>query len=149
MVGEEFPPPPPVQSFQNFLNSVDKNAVDVFRAIFDFAKLNGLVVTWGSKGFSANVPLDNGLVVLFFGYPRNSVFRQSIYTGFESIKGKVKNSEDVAEFYKQRLEDLGFFVRAGANLKWLIDKPYSENEINRFLMVVQELILKIKERASL
>lgn len=69
---------------EHFLNSLDENGKDIFKKIFDFGKKNNLLYKWGSKGFSLNVGIDNDLVTLLFGYPPSSVFKQSIYTGFEN-----------------------------------------------------------------
>lgn len=130
---------------KEFLSSLNKNGLEVFRQIFEFGKQNGLMFRWGSKGFSLNVELDAGLVALFFGYPPNSVFKQSIYTRFEEITKKVNNPEDIIEFYKEQLENLGYFVKAKSNLKWVIDKDYSENEVKQFINIVEKVILKIRE----
>lgn len=128
-----------------FLKSLDKNGLEVFRRIFKFAKENELMFRWGSKGFSLNVELESGFVGLLFGYPPHSVFNQSIYTGFEEIRKKINNSENIIEYFRTNLENLGYFVSAKSQLKWVIDKPYSEDEINRFLMVIKNVIEKIKE----
>lgn len=112
----------------------------------EFAKQNSLMLRWGAKGFSLNIELDTGFVGLFFGYPPNSVFKQSIYTGFEEISKKVSNPEDIVEFYKECLENIGYFIKAKSNLKWVIDKAYSENKVERFLGIIEEVISKIKER---
>ncbi len=130
---------------KQFLNSLDKNGLKVFRQVFEFAKQNSLMLRWGSKGFSLNVELDTGFVGLFFGYPPNSVFKQSIYTGFEEITKKVDNPEDIIKFYKERLENLDYFIKAKSNLKWVIDKSYAENEVKQFLDIIDEVISKIKE----
>jgi len=131
---------------KQFLSSLDKNGLEVFQQIFEFSKHNGLMLRWGSKGFSLNVELDTGFVGLFFGYPPNSVFKQSIYTGFEEITKKVSNPENIIELYKERLENLDYFIKAKSNLKWVIDKAYSENEVKQFLGIIEEVISKIKER---
>lgn len=130
---------------KKFLKSLDENGLEVFRRIFEFAKQNKLMFRWGSKGFSLNVELEGGFVGLFFGYPPDSVFKQSIYTGFEEISKKVNNAEEIIEYYRTNLENLGYFVDAKSNLKWVIDKSYSEDEINRFLTVVKNVIGKIEE----
>jgi len=130
---------------KGFLSSLNKNGLEVFQQIFEFGKQNGLMFRWGSKGFSLNVVLDMGFVALFFGYPPDSVFKQSIYTGFEEITKKVNNPEDIIEFYKEQLENLGYFVKAKSNLKWVIDKDYSENEVKQFINIVEKVILKIRE----
>jgi len=131
---------------KQFLSSLDKNGLKVFQQIFEFAKQRGLMFRWGSKGFSLNVELDDGFVGLFFGYPPNSVFKQSIYTGFEEVAKKVNNSEEIIEFYKEHLEHLGYFIKAKSNLKWLIDKEYSEDDVKQFLGIIEKVILKIKQR---
>lgn len=131
---------------KQFLNSLNKNGLEVFRQIFEFAKENGLMFRWGSKGFSLNVELNTGVVCLFWGFPPDSVFKQSIYTGFEEIIKKVSNPEDIIEFYRDRLENLGYFVKAKSNLKWVIGKSYSENEVKQFLDIIEEVISKTKER---
>ena len=131
---------------KQFLSSLDKNGLEVFQQIFEFAKQNGLMFRWGSKGFSLNVELDTNFVSLFFGYPPDSVFKQSIYAGIELITKKVNNPEDIVEFLRERLKNLGYFIKAGSTLKWVIDKAYSENEVKQFLGIIDEVISKIKER---
>jgi len=131
---------------RQFLTSLDKNGLEVFQQIFEFAKQKGLMFRWGSKGFSLNVELDAGFVALFFGYPPSSVFKQSIYTGFEEIIKKVNDPEEIIELYKERLVNLGYFIKAKSNLKWVIDKAYSKNDVKQFLGIIEEIISKIKER---
>ena len=72
-----------------------------------------MLYRWGSKGFSLNVGIDNELVTLLFGYPPNSVFKQSIYTEFEMINKKVNNSKEIVDFYKTQIKDFGYFEDAG------------------------------------
>jgi len=129
---------------KQFRKALDKHGFKVFDRIFEFAKKNELLSRWGSKGFSLNVELDSGYVGLFFGYPPDSVFKQSIYTGFEEISKKVNNSESIVEFYRSRLERLGLFVPAKSNLKWVIDSEYSEEQISNFLKIIEEVIVKIR-----
>jgi len=131
---------------QQFLKSLDSNGLKVFQQVFEFAKQHNLMFRWGSKGFSLNVEIDSGFVGLFFGYPPNAVFKQSIYTGFEGITKKINDGESIVEFYRTSLEDLGYFVNAQSNLKWLIDKSYSDGEVTRFLEIVEHLISKIREQ---
>lgn len=131
---------------KQFLDSLDKNGLAVFRQIFEFAKQERLNIRWGSRGFSLNVELDAGFVGLFFGYPPSSVFKQSIYTGFEEITKKVNSPEEIIKFYEERLENLGYFIKAKSKLKWLIDKDYSESDVTYFLDVIAKVIIKIKEK---
>lgn len=130
---------------KQFKKSLDKNGLNVIDKVFEFAKKNKLLFRWGSKGFSLNLELDNGFVGLFFGYPPDSVFKQSIYTGFEEINKKVNNPEEIVDSYRSNLEILGYFVPAKSNLKWVIDTEYTDEQINDFLKIIEEVISKIKE----
>ena len=65
--------------------------------------------------------------------------------GFEEITKKVNNPDGIIEFYKERLENLSYFIKAKSNLKWVIDKSYAENEVKQFLDIMEEVISKIKE----
>lgn len=130
---------------KQFRKSLDKNGLKVFDKVFDFSKKNNLLFRWGSKGFSLNLELDNGFVSLFFGYPPDSVFKQSIYTGFEGINKKVNNPEEILEFYRSSLEKLGFFVPAKSILKWVINGEHTDKQIDEFLKIIEEVISKIKE----
>lgn len=136
----------PKISEKDFINSLDENGKYFFNKVFEFAKNQSLIFIWGSKGFSLNLNINNESIALFFGYPPDCVFKQSIYTGFESISKKVKNSDDIIDFYKQKLLDTGHFVNAGINIKWIIDKKYDEKEINDFLNIITEVIQRIKEK---
>lgn len=129
---------------EQFKNSLDPNGLKVFSRIFDFAKEKNLIFRWGSKGFSLNVDLENNFVGLFFGYPPDSVFKQSIYTGFEEITKKVNNAEEIIEFYKSKLIETGNFVNAKSNLKWHINRAVPDVEIDKFLSILEQVIEKIQ-----
>lgn len=129
---------------QQFKNSLDQNGLKVFSRIFDFAKKKDLSFRWGSKGFSLNYDLDNNFVGLFFGYPPDSVFKQSIYTGFEEIAKKANNAEEIIAFYKQKLIESGNFTSAKSNLKWHINRAIPDEEIDKFLSVIEQVIAKIQ-----
>ncbi len=130
---------------KEFINSLNKNGKKVFEEIFNFGKKNNLICRWGSKGFSLNVGINNENVTLLFGYPPNSVFKQSIYTGYEMITKKVNNSEEVVDFYRTQIKRFGYFQDAGSISKWMVDKLYSEDEINKFINILEKVIIKIKE----
>ena len=138
--------PLPKTDEEKFLSSLDRNGLKVFKEIIEFGKEKGLIIRWGSKGFSLNCTLDGGLVVLFWGFPLNSAFKQTVYTGFEEITKKVHDSKEIIEFYKRNLENLGYFAKAGNNLKWVIDKSYSDEEIKRFFYIIEKVTSMIKEK---
>ncbi len=126
-----------------FIESLDDNGKFVFKIIFDFANKENLRLRWGSKGFSLNLPFENGFVGLCFGYPPTSVFKQSIYTGFEEITKKVNNSEKVISNFKAELKKQKNFENARSNLKWIISKK-SEKEIQNFIETIRRIVEQIK-----
>ena len=128
-----------------FFDSLDMFGKPVFQQLFDFAKTNGLLIRWGSKGFSINITINDGFVGLCFGYPPQSVFRQSIYTGFEEIRKKVNNSDSIIELYRTELEKTNKFISSKSNLKWIIDKPMDNRDIDYFLTILKLVINKIQE----
>ncbi len=132
---------------EQFKRSLDTNGLKVFNRIFDYADENGLFFRWGSKGFSLNIDLGDGFVGLFFGYPPHSELKQSIYTGLGKIEKKVNNPKEIVDYYRTQIENLGFFVRAETNLKWVINSEISDDQIRLFLNIVDKVVAKIKEHS--
>lgn len=128
-----------------FIDSLDTNGKIVFKKLFDFADKEQLMFRWGSKGFSLNHPFDNGFVALCFGYPPNSVFKQSLYTGFEEITKKINNPEKLISAFKSELNKLKYFENAKSNLKWVISKKYSETEVEKYIEILKYMIEQIKK----
>ena len=134
----------PKTNINNFTDSLDENGKIVFKKLFEFAEKEKLMIRWGSKGFSLNVPFDNGFVALCFGYPPDSVFKQSIYTGFEEIAKKINTSEKIISEFKLKLNKLKNLVSAKSNLKWVITKEPSLTEIESFIEIIKNLLEQIK-----
>ncbi|NLJ83230.1 MAG: DUF91 domain-containing protein [Bacteroidales bacterium] len=130
------------EKFMNTLNSIGKV---VFNTLFDFAEKEKLTIRWGSKGFSLNKTFTNNFVGLCFGYPPNSVYKQSIYSGLEEIRKKVNNSDNIINYYKSELEKFGHFEQAGSNLKWLLNKETSVEEVVKFTKILNKVINKIEQ----
>jgi len=129
----------------SFVNSLDSNGKIVFNRLFEFADKENLMFRWGSKGFSMNLTIDNGYVAICFGYPPNSVFKQSIYTGFEEINKKVNNPEKIINKYKQELDNFGEFEPAKSNVKWIINKKYTQEKIDEYFVILNNIIELIKK----
>ena len=79
-----------------------------------------------------------------FEYPPNSVFKQRIYSGFEEIRKKGNEPNDLINFYTNELTKTNFFQSTKSNLKWIIDKEYSTEIINQFTNILRQVITKIK-----
>jgi hypothetical protein len=129
---------------KQFAASLNKYGEAAFKLISNFAKENSLIFRWGSKGFSLNLPLVGGFVGLCFGYPPNSVFKQSIYTGFEELRKKVPNHEKIISFYKEQIDFMNCFLPAKSNYKWIIDESYKESDMEKYLIILKQVIEQIK-----
>ncbi len=127
-----------------FLNSLDSYGKLVFERLFLFADQEKLMLRWGTKGFSMNVAFDTGFVAICFGYPPSSVFKQSIYTGFEEIIKKVNNSNSITAKYKQLLDNFKSIEPAKSNQKWIINKEYTDSEIETFISILGEIVNLVK-----
>lgn len=129
---------------EKFLSSLDNNGKKVFESLFNFSEKENLTLRWGSKGFSLNKSFNNGFVGLCFGYPLNSVYKQSIYTGFEEINKKINNPEKVINFYKNEIEKFGRFEQARSNFKWVINREIPSSDIEKYLNILKQVINKIE-----
>ncbi len=129
---------------EQFISGLNAEGLPIFQELFKFAKKENLLLRWGSKGFSLNLTINNEFVGLCFGYPPNSVFKQSIYSGFEEIRKKVNEPNEIIDFYTNELTKTNFFQSAKSNLKWIIDKEYSIEMINQFTNILKQVITKIK-----
>ncbi len=135
--------PLPKTDKSKFMSELDIIGKEVFNALFDFADKEGLSIRWGSKGFSLNKLFENEFVGLCFGYPPGAVFKQSIYTGFEEIRKKVNNADSIIDFYKKELKKTDRFQPAKSNLKWVLNKSISNSDIDKYLEILKQVIIKI------
>jgi hypothetical protein len=129
---------------EEFLSLLDENGLKVFERIIELGKEKDLMIRWGSKGFLLNLKVDHDFVALLWGFHPESIRKQSIATRFDQIKKKVKNTDDVIEFYSDKLEKLYYFEKIDPNFRWWINKAYSDKEIERFIEVLRSVIAKIR-----
>ncbi|KAF0221371.1 MAG: hypothetical protein FD174_509 [Geobacteraceae bacterium] len=126
----------PIVTANEFLGSLDDNGKAVFSRILQLAKEKSMPIHWGTKGFSLNVDLGGRHVAICFGYPAESVYKQSIYTALRGRGGMASKTavpEDVFSSLWSKAEATGLFVPAGRELKCLINRKLSEEEISSFL----------------
>jgi hypothetical protein len=128
---------------KQFLAELDIYGVRAFTMLFNYGKEKKFNFRWGTKGFSLNLSLNNGFVALCFGFPPNSIYKQTIYTGFEEIKKKIPNSEKMILLFQSQLSKMECFVNAGSNYKWIIDKSYNENDMKIFLNLLDNIKTEI------
>lgn len=138
----------PVVSRDEFISSLDKFGKPVFKRILEFADKNQYPIHWGTKGFSLNVNLNGTHVAVCFGYPPNAVFRQSIYTaliGRGGLLSKIDVPEETILKLRQDAQSTGLFQPAGRELKSLVDREFSENEIVSIIKWLEKVIAVVRE----
>lgn len=134
-------PLPPV-SQDDFLRALDAYGKPVFASILELAHRNSWPIHWGTKGFSANLNLEGTHVPLCFGYPPDSVFRQSIYTGLMQaggVRAKIALSEDEVHSLATEATATGLFETAGRELKCVISRDFTEQETAKLLAWLEKV----------
>lgn len=123
----------PSISESDFIKSLDEYGKHVFSQILDFAAAKSFPIHWGTKGFSLNIDLDGNDVSIFYAYPPNSISKQSINTTFGrrgGILDKTNVPENVYQSLLSEAQGTGLFQKAGRELKCLINREFSQEEID-------------------
>ncbi len=123
-----------------FMADLDGKGKEIFEKTLQYVENNRLLIRWGSKGFSVNYQSENSFVGLFFCYPMSSVFKQSIYTGYEEIRKKITGADEIIALYEGKIKELGIFRKASSNYKCIIDEKLSIAKIDSFFAVVTTII---------
>jgi len=131
---------------KQFISSLDKYGENAFQSISNFAKENSLIFHWGSKGYSLNLKINEYCFCLCYGYPPNSVFKQSIYATIDELRKKV--SEKTFDFYEKQMKSLKYFLPLKAKYRWIIDESYKESDIEKYLTVLKQVIEHIKNEIT-
>ncbi len=138
----------PITSSEEFLKSLNQFGRPVFERILSFATEEQLPLHWGTKGFSVNVDLAGTHVAICFGYPPNAVFRQSIYTalyGRGGLLSKIKVEEETLTTLFSEARATGLFKPAGRELKWVIDRSITSEEIEAVLRWLKRVVSTVTE----
>ena len=133
---------------EEFLASLNDNGKAVFSRILDLEKARSMPVHWGTKGFSLNVDMEGTHVAVCYGYPEDSVYKQSVYTalrGHGGVGTKTAVPEDVVRTLWDKALSSGLFRPAGQELKCLVNREFTEDEISLLLSWLYELEQIVKE----
>ena len=137
----------PTVSKGDFLDSLDQNGRLVFERLLDFASSNALPIHWGTKGFSLNYNAEGTHIALCWGYPPDSVYKQSIYTVLfrqGGLLSKIAVPEDVLRTSIDQVQDTGLFIPADHEFKCLINHQFSESEISSLLKWLESLVETVR-----
>ncbi len=155
VVGEEFRRPDQVRSKpaavvdeDAFLASCDENGRAVFSSLIKWSEENSMSISWGVKGFSSGVDVDDVRVSVCFAYPPDSVFKQSIYTGFGGaggIKSKVEMPETMIQEIKDEALATSLFEPAGQDVKCVITQSLTDEQVESLLSVCDSIVSAVQE----
>lgn len=129
-----------------FLESLDDNSRKFFDHLLDRLTQQGLVIHWGTVGFSFNVDFEGTHVGICQGYPPKLKTRKnsSVYGVFTAIENKLADTDKLVEDFKERFQETGFFVPSGKNVRWtIISKPSMEN-IHSIVGIFADLAEQLK-----
>jgi hypothetical protein len=132
----------------SFMASLDSSGKQVLGRLLEFAKANSFPIHWGTKGFSLNVDLDGTHVAFCYGYPPSSVFKQSIYTalnGHGGMLSKIDVTDEEIQTFSTEAQNSGLFQLAGSELKCLIQRLFSDKEIDWLISWLEKITKKIRE----
>ncbi len=138
----------PVVNSDSFMESLDENGKAVFNKIFEFSSQKNLAIHWGTKGFSINVDKNGVHVAVCYGYPPNSVFRQSLYTaliGRGGFLSKLDVGEPEIEQLWAEAQSTGLFQAAGRELKVLVDHEFNQTEIQALIDWLAKVVEAIEK----
>ena len=124
-----------VVSEEEFLKSCDENGEIVFSRILDLARRKSMSISWGTKGFSVGVDVDGTRVVVCYGYPPTSAFKQTLYTALRDRAGIQKTGAPAEAVGRLRnsVEATGLFTPAGRDLKCIIDRAFTDDEVDKLV----------------
>ena len=142
---EPIGPDETIMDNKRFLRSLDQAGRPVFEAVLGLSESHNLPVHWGSKGFSLNVDVNGKHVVLCYGFPPKSMYKQSLYTDLTAIKRKIKDSADLVTSFRDKFKRTGIFIPAGSEMKLVIQQRMTEKQINEITELLLNLANSVKE----
>lgn len=130
-----------------FLESLDDDGRAVYERILVLGKQKGMRIKWGSKGFSLNVVVEGDSVVLCYGYPLTSVFRQSFYTDFGMVSRKADLTQEMMDVLRTEALDTGLFELTdnGNNLVCRTQRTWDETELTTVVNWLRAVAQRISE----
>ncbi|NLV23185.1 MAG: DUF91 domain-containing protein [Deltaproteobacteria bacterium] len=137
----------PSVSKDSFMDALDNNGKEVFGQLLNFAGERSFPIHWGTKGFSMNVDKGGTNVVMCYGYPPKSVYKQSVYTALVGRGGflsKLDIPESQVEQLWQEAQKTNLFQPAGRELKTLINRKFSDTEIQVLIGWLEKLAKSIE-----
>ena len=144
--------PLPVVSEDDFLRVCDEHGKAVFSKILKWARSGSMSINWGTKGFSVGVDVDERRVLVCYAYPPAAVFKQTLYTALHrrsGIRRKTNVPAEAIDRLRHEAEATGLFAPAGHELKCLIDRAFTDDEVEKLVAYCASVKQAIEEHGLL
>ena len=134
-----------------FLESCDDHGRSVYTRILDLVDRKGMLLRWRTTSFHIVADIDKTLVCIA-GVP-GSKYGQAIWTtlgGSGDWDWGIRKSgvpEEVVEYLRKRAEQTGLFTPAGKELKCLLDRAFTDDEVKALVAWCESAIQAIREHA--
>ena len=126
-----------------FLSTWPEPHQNKFARLLDLAAEEGLLVKWGTKGFSLNVVLEGKNVSILEGYPPD------VYPGLlvvlASIRRKVKDPEPIITWYRDELQKLPAASPTGKGVRIEVE-PLDDEQAAQLHEILRGVVGMIREQ---
>ena len=112
--------------------------------MFKYSNENGLVINWGTTGFSLNVSVDNKKVSLLQGYSNLRAYGQTMYSTTGSISKKVENGNEIIANYVEKTLELNDFKKESGGFIFNLGRELNDEEWLKFKNILSKTIEDIK-----
>jgi hypothetical protein len=127
---------------EEFIALCPGGAETFFLKFLESAESEGYEIVWGTKGFSARLPLPSGsMISLFYGYPPTE--QEADSPGFQAYLGYIEDRR-VSEVLRKELLQMASFVEKG---KHTLDIALNEENAARIASSINDMLAVAKEYA--
>ena len=154
VVGEAKPrgrPRGAVLSRAEFLEACDDHGRAVYSRILDLANREGRSLNWGATSFSVVVVVDGRREPACTGGLPGSRYTQAVWTSLGSDYWGIRRTgapEEVVEQLWKQAEQTGLFDPAGKELKCLIDRAFTDDEVDALVAWCESAMQAIREHGQ-
>jgi len=131
----------------DFERACDEVGRMVHGAILRMAEEEGFPVNWGTAGYSMRVEVAGRQATLCLGSPQTATVEQALGLYFSEAARKVRAVTEIQARYGSRFRETGLFEEMGGlgNLKWVIDKPVSDETLSQVIGLLRDLGREVRE----
>jgi hypothetical protein len=124
---------------KTLLESVDDNGKPLFEAFISLAEKNQYNGDYGEDSYSIYTNIDGKDKAFTRGFRKTKSMRQSLFIFFKDLLDKNPSFTDIYKQFKKRFMATKKFDKSGDyNLRWVINKPVSEKEIDEVITLIKE-----------